>query len=283
MFPGSVPGYRTGSLALRSGERVRVIETGFSRGRPVVFVHGWGCSAWSFNRAMPVVADAGFRAIAIDLRGHGLSDKPLGRGPYTTESMVAHLAATLDVLAVDRPVVVAHSMGAATAMHLALRDDRRLRALALLAPVGFGIAHAAGVARTLSPRWVVPLCRAGLRRRLVGRILGLTYGTLGTYDERDVDEYWAPAQFAGFIPALRELLHHFRWTPFTMEELLRVRTPTLIIRGEEDRVVRPLPDSLGRYAGAREVVIGGAGHLVHDEAAAEVNATLVRFLDVMWT
>lgn len=283
MFPAGLPGYRAGFVALPSGERVRVVESGFSRGRPVVFLHGWGACVWSFNRTLPALAAAGFRAIAIDLRGHGLSDKTLGHGPYTTPEMVAHVAATLSALGLERPALVGHSMGAALAIHLALREERHVRAVALLAPVGFGTVRSAALARSFSPSWTSPFWRLSLRRHVVARILATTYGTLGSYDERDVDELWAPAQFPGFVPAMRELLHRFRWTPFTWEELLALHTPALLIRGDRDRVIRPLGESIARYAGAREMVIRGAGHLVHDEASAEVNATLVRFLEDAWS
>jgi pimeloyl-ACP methyl ester carboxylesterase len=282
MFPAGHPGYRTTFVELASRERVRVIETGFSRGRPVVFLHGWGCSAWSFNRTLPVIAAAGFRAIALDLRGCGLSDKPAGQAPYETDAMVAHVDETLRILALERPAIVGHSLGGALAMHLALRDPGRCRALALLAPVGFGIARLARLARTLSPPWTTAAYRVALRRWVVAEILGLTYGTLGYYDQRDVDELWAPAQHPGFVPAMRALLHRFQWTPFAWEELLMLHLPALIVRGDRDRVIVQPAESLARYAGAREAVIAGAGHMVHDEAWTEVNPTLVRFLEDAW-
>jgi pimeloyl-ACP methyl ester carboxylesterase len=269
-------------ISLPSGEHVRVVETGFSRGRPIIFLHGWGACAWTFNRMLPAVAAAGFRAIAIDLRGHGLSGKPVGHAPYTTGAIVEQVEQALDVLGLDRPAVVGHSMGAAVAMHVVLRERRAVRGIALLAPVGFGTARHVVLARSLSPAWTAPVSRLALRRGVVARILDATYGTLGSYDERDVDELWAPAQFPGFVPAMRHLVHHFRWTPFTWEELLAVRTPALVIRGDADGLIAPPTESLARYAGAREMIIPGAGHLVHDEAAAEVNATLIRFLDEAW-
>ena len=282
MFPAGLPGYRVRMLSLPSGEVVRVIETGFSRGRPVVFLHGIGASAWTFNRTLPAVAAAGFRAVAIDLRGHGLSDKPGGQAPYATPAIAEQVEAVLELLSLDRPAIVGHSMGAAVAIHVVLRERRAPRGIALLAPVGLGNTRHVVLAKTLSPAWTAPFSRLALRRRVVASILDATYGTLGTYDERDVDELWAPAQFAGFVPAMRELVHHFRWTPFTWEELLGVRTPALVIRGDADGLIEPPTESLARYAGAREMIIPGAGHLVHDEAAAEVNATLIRFLDEAW-
>src|SRR2546423_3442498 len=76
MFPAGDPGYRVNFPRLRSGIRVRVVEKGHVSAPSVLMIHGWGCSAYIFREIMPAVAEAGFRAIAVDLKGHGLSDKP---------------------------------------------------------------------------------------------------------------------------------------------------------------------------------------------------------------
>jgi pimeloyl-ACP methyl ester carboxylesterase len=197
--------------------------------------------------------------------------------------MVGQVTEVMDRLSLERPAVVAHSMGGAIATHIGLRHRERIRALVLLGPIGFGESRPAVLARLVTPAWSVPLLSAGLRRWVVDRILSRIYGDAGSHDERDVDEYWAPARFGGFVPAMHALVHHFRWTAFTWEELLELRTRCLLIRGDRDPVVRPMPgEDLARYANARETVIRGAGHVVHDEVAAEVNGTVLRFLEDAW-
>src|SRR3954469_10442914 len=101
MFPASDPAYRVSFPRLQSGLSVRVVERGDPAGRPVLFIHGWGCSAYVFNRNLPVVADAGFRAIAVDLKGHGLSDKPVDGAAYTVDALVEHVREIVDVLALE--------------------------------------------------------------------------------------------------------------------------------------------------------------------------------------
>ena len=142
MFPARDPDYRTRFETLRTGERVRVIESGPAGGEPVVFFPGWGCPVWDFHETMPAVAAAGFRAIAVDLRGHGLSDKPTEPARYTTAAMIAHAVAILDALRVPRVVLIGHSMGGALATHLALHAPDRVRALALFSPIGCEIGRA---------------------------------------------------------------------------------------------------------------------------------------------
>ena len=71
-----------------------------------------------------------YRVIAPDLRGHGLSDKPLAK--YTAQEMAADMAALLDRLGVERAIVVGHSMGGHVAGWLAAKEPSRVRAVAIL-------------------------------------------------------------------------------------------------------------------------------------------------------
>src|SRR5688500_20372279 len=87
MFPAGYPAYRVSFPRLRSGIKLRVVERGEPTSPPVLLVHGWGCSAFIFRDNMPALADAGFRAIAVDLKGHGLSDKPVAADEYTVDAL----------------------------------------------------------------------------------------------------------------------------------------------------------------------------------------------------
>jgi len=278
MFPAGLVGYRTRSEVLSSGERIRVVEIGPVDGKPVVFIPGLGCSIWDFNRTLAPVAEAGFRAIAIDVRGHGLSDKPDDDELYSTDALVRHLIDIFDTLGITQAAIVGHSMGGALAAHLALRAPDRVRALVLISPVGFGIARVADIGRALLPRWMGPVAQAGLRRAVVEAGLRLVYSSRVHVTERNVDEYWAPSQFSRFVPAMRCLLHHFRWTVFANAELERMRSPCLIIRGGCDRVVRAPRAPFTLPSMFREVIVADAGHLPHDEAPDRVNAEIIAFL-----
>lgn len=278
MFPAGRSGYRARQERLGSGERVRVVEIGPEDGSPVVFIPGWSCSAWDFNKTLGPVATAGFRAIAIDPRGHGLSDIPPGDALYSTDALVGHLSATLDLLGLARAAIVGHSMGGALAVHLALREPRRVTSVVLLSAVGLGAVPPAAFGKALSARWLDPISRMALRRWVVAVGLRMVYGPHTRVNARNVDEYWAPSQFEGFVPAMRAALHGFRWTPFTRDELARVTAPTLVIRGAHDGVVRAPQPRMELPPTFREMMVAEAGHLPHDEAPARVNAAIVDFL-----
>ena len=278
MFPASLPGYRVRFIELPSTERVRVVENGSPEAAPVVFLPGWGCPIWDFHRTMPAIAAAGFRAIAIDLRGHGLSDMPTDPARYTTDAMVAHAIDVLDALGVRRSVVAGHSMGGALAAHLAMRVPDRVRALALFAPIGFGVARAPELGRILSPEWTIPLSRMLLRRAVIAAGLRILYGANAFVNARNVDEYWAPSQFDGFVPAMRALLHGFRWTRFTDDEIARITLPGLLVRGTRDPIVSRSRAPVPLPSGWREIVLDGVGHLPHDESSDLVNRAVIELL-----
>jgi pimeloyl-ACP methyl ester carboxylesterase len=278
MFPAGESGYRSRFEHLPSGERVRVVESGPPTGAPLVFFAGWGCSAWDFNQTYPAVARAGYRAIAVDLRGHGLSDMPTGEAPYTTDAMTAHALAVLDVLGVASPVLVGHSMGGALAVHLAMRHPGRVRAVVVVSSIGFGVARAPELGRALSPRWFTPIARSMLRRSVVAAGLRILYGDDARVDARNIDEYWAPSQFPDFVPAMRALLHGFRWSRFSSEELLSIGVPCLVVRGGLDPIVARPRHPVVLPTGSRELVIETAGHLPHDERPDDVNTALLEFL-----
>src|SRR5437016_13887243 len=78
VYPAGQPDIRQRFVMLPSGVRIRVVEAGPEQGRPVLLVHGWGGSIYTFRKTISALAASGWRAIAVDLKGHGFSDKPTG-------------------------------------------------------------------------------------------------------------------------------------------------------------------------------------------------------------
>ncbi|HSS73549.1 MAG TPA: alpha/beta hydrolase [Gaiellaceae bacterium] len=94
------------------GLQLHVREWGKSDGPPILFIHGWSqnhlCWAKQYESAL---ADE-FRLVAYDLRGHGMSEAPLEPEHYTDGKLWADdVAAIIDVLRLDRPVLVGWSYG----------------------------------------------------------------------------------------------------------------------------------------------------------------------------
>jgi pimeloyl-ACP methyl ester carboxylesterase len=280
MFPAGRPELAARFLTLASGLRVRVVEAGPENGPPVLLVHGWACSIYSFRHTFAPLAAAGFRVLAADLKGHGLSDKPTAPGEYGTEALSAHVVEILDALGVGRATLVGHSMGGALALDVAMRAPERVCRVALLSSIGLGEAGLIGVLRLLTPRALAPLYPHLARRWLVPLVLRASYGRRAMFTPRDVDEYWAPTQFRSAVHAAWAAAHEFVWSPVPAERLRTLRCPALVVFGTRDHLVEPcsarrlveaLPD-------VRLHLVEGAGHVVMEEAPDEVNRTLLAFL-----
>lgn len=282
-YPAGDPVARARFLPLPSGWRVRVVEAGPEEGVPVVLVHGWACSAYSFRHTIPALAAAGRRVVAVDLLGHGLSDKPLAASLYSAHGLTSHVVAVLDALGAPRADLVGHSLGGGLAVRVALHHPERVRRLVALSPVGFGSVPMLRMARACSPavvEWMLPRL---MPRWMFRTVLERARGVRGGYAPRDVDEYWAPTQFPAFARVLRRVVHEFDWEPLTREALRGLGVPFLLVVGGRDLLVptpRDLEDALREEFGARAELLQlpGAGHVVQEEASAEVNAVLTRFL-----
>ena len=92
---------------------------------PVVLVHGWPEIAYSWKHVMPALAAAGFRVIALDLKGFGRSDAPVDKALYDIEHMTGDLATLLDALEIEKAVFCGHDWGGALVWPMAqLRGAR---------------------------------------------------------------------------------------------------------------------------------------------------------------
>ncbi len=86
------------------------------RGRPLLLLHGLASNARIWDLTAPRLA-GGFRVVALDQRGHGLSDKP--DGSYAFDEVTGDLAALIAALGLVRPLVVGHSWGGNVALQFA--------------------------------------------------------------------------------------------------------------------------------------------------------------------
>ena len=280
MFPAGDPAYRVSFPRLRSGMRIRVVERGEPTSPPVLLVHGFGCSVFVFRRNMPALADAGFRAIAVDLKGHGLSDKPVAPDEYTIESLVEHLREILDALELERPALAGHSLGGSLIYHFAATYRDRARCLGLLSPVGLSGVRLMWLYRALTPRLLTPLLQQIKPRLIVKLALMRVYGKRGHVTERVVEEFLAPSQFPEFSLAMRQLLHHYDWNAAKNRRLAAVDLPAVGVWGSLDHLMPE--DGMGIYTQVipRIVLsaIPDAGHLITEETPQDVNESLIALL-----
>lgn len=256
--------------------RLRIVDSGGGRATPVVFLHGFGASLYSWRHTLPAVAAAGYRVIAFDNRGFGFSDKP-AHG-YGNAAYARLVVALLDSLGISSAVLVGHSMGGAIAAEVALAHPDRVRGLVLIDAAGYGVRWP-GVLKAARSRVVGAITTRFRSRWITERILRSTYADPRKVTEADVDQYYAPVPAPDYGRALRGVLREFRFDTL-VGRLGALQTPTLVVWGDADRWI-PLHDG-SRLA--RElprgafVVVPRTGHAAAEESPDEVNRLLIAFL-----
>lgn len=123
-----------------NGIRMHAVVAG--AGPAVLLCHGFPGLWFSWRHQLPAIAAAGFRAIAVDMRGYGRSDRPLDASAYGNQTIVADLMGALDALGEQQAVIVGHDFGAQAAWAAALHAPSRVRGVASIAvPYGVGFAR----------------------------------------------------------------------------------------------------------------------------------------------
>lgn len=278
-------GYRTAA-----GVRLHLVETG--DGPPVILLHGFPEFWYSWHHQLPALAAAGFHALAPDMRGYNLSEKPGGVGSYRLELLTGDVAALIRSLGVERAHVVGHDWGGVVAWDLAHSHPAAVDRLVILnAP------HPSAYLRELRGGeqlrkssyvyffqlpWVP---EATIRRddfALLGRMLRRDPVRPGAFSEADIQRYKAAAAQPG---ALTAAINYYRaaarqapW--WALRKLRPIERPTLLIWGKQDRY---LSEGLTRNLDAwvrnlRVEHLADASHWVQNDAPETVNKLIVDFL-----
>jgi pimeloyl-ACP methyl ester carboxylesterase len=275
VIPPPGPGQRD---TLVAGVRWRSREVE-GRGEPVVFVHGLLASSATWEDVLRP-ASAGHPAIAVDLPGFGCSDRPFPHD-YTVGGEAADLRAYLDARGVSRAILVGNSLGGSVAMLVAAVHPDRVSALVLAAPA--------------TPDLEIPWNLRILRRRFIGELLmamtsrpsvawGLRHRLFANgsrVTEHAIDDAWFPLTIPGTRRAALAAVRSDPQRYLGLES--RIRVPTLILWGREDRLL-PVAQAerlAHRIPGSRLLILPDAGHLPQRErpeafarAAAEFIATV---------
>jgi len=131
---GALAEFQHASVVLPSGVRLHYVELGPTTGPPVLLLHGWPEFWYGWRKQMPVLANAGFRAIAVDMRGFGQTEVPaplrLQPAAYTFKAMCEDLSQLLDIVHLDKAVFVGHDWGGMVVWRLARYLPNRVQAVA---------------------------------------------------------------------------------------------------------------------------------------------------------
>lgn len=111
----------------------------------LVLTHGLLMNRHMYDHLAPEMASRGFRVITVDLLGHGNSDMPFDMRTYSMPAFADQIAALIEHLELDRPIVGGTSLGANAALEMAVRHPKAARGLFIEMPVLDNALVAAGL------------------------------------------------------------------------------------------------------------------------------------------
>lgn len=259
------------------GHRLRYVRAG--HGSPVVLVHGFGSSLYTWKDVIPGLA-ADHDVVALDLPGFGLSDHP---SDLSVEELPRAVLGLMDRLGVARAALVGNSLGGGVCAMAAGAHPDRVSALVLVDSAGYNLGpteHPALVRLTMGPAGALVSLLPG-KRLVVESALRQVFHDPSLVTPERVAEYLQGATRPGAFASIRSLGDslHDRGS-LVQEALPRVKVPTLVIWGGDDRWI-PLAHAdrfAAAVAGARKVVIDDCGHVPQEEKPAVVLRLLREFL-----
>jgi pimeloyl-ACP methyl ester carboxylesterase len=266
-----------GGFVAVGGQLVHVEQAG--AGEPVVLLHGFGASTYSWRKVMPELARA-HRVVAIDLNGFGLTQRPRSRESYTREGQGRLVLATLDALGIARAHLAGHSYGGGLALYLASRHPERLLSLVLVdssAPTYPDDRRSRAAA--LLPLDSLFVRTVALRPSAVRKALLRSFWDDSKVTPELVRAYFDRVAVDGAGYAFYGLTAPAPAGPPV--ELERIEVPTLAVWGDHDEVIAP---EVGRRAAARLphaafVLLEGCGHLPMEEQPEALLRAVLPFLE----
>ncbi|MEX2394421.1 MAG: alpha/beta hydrolase [Actinomycetota bacterium] len=274
------------------GVQIHVVEEGPEDGTPVLFVHGFPEFWWSWRHQMRACADASYRAVALDLRGFGSSDRPDDVASYSIAHSMGDITSVIDTLG-GRAAVVSHDWGGALGWaYTAFFADKVERLVVMNAPHPNAYTHVANHLSQLQASWYMFFFQfEGVAEDVLSRngfeLLRAWFYDTATVKlpEDDIAKYLElfarPGALTAGLNWYRANVPPASYLSEQRLELPRIACPAMLLWGLDDAY---LTYELGRRAG--EFVDGPfalhalpeTGHWIQQERPDEVNELLLTFL-----
>ncbi len=264
-------------------------------GLPLVLLHGFPETAFSWRHQMPVLIDAGYRCIAFDQRGYGTASKPDALDDYRLEALVGDVIAVLDTLEVEKATLIGHDWGSIVLWSTAVLHPERIdRLVSLNVPYRgacWGFPTTDVIRELLADRfsYVLRFLDGDRAERDFGadpaRWLQFFYLTAAKRDDFMSGEEFDRYLDAFVTGGVTGPVSWYRNIDRNAEDLAahlgaRIDHPTLLLAADADPVLPlSLTDGMERWVpNSTRVVIEDCGHWTQQERPEQVNDALLAWL-----
>lgn len=247
------------------------------KGEPVIFLHGGGQGAggwtnWQHN--LQVFADAGYRAIAPDAFGYGLSSKP-EQGNFDFETLMQCLEGLLAHLKLDKVILVGNSMGGAMSLRFATDHPERVRKLVVMGPGGVAPMERYAAMPAIQMLKQLGQEDGGFSKDKLRRFLEFM-----AYSKADITDQLVNERYEVAVTQPARVFRTLSIADLSDRLPILRNMPSMVLWGRDDRAC---PADLGMHMlnhmdKARLVVFSECGHWVQYEKAKQFNEICLNFL-----
>ncbi|PWA90590.1 epoxide hydrolase [Artemisia annua] len=299
-----------------NGLKLHVADIGVESSPAVIFLHGFPEIWYSWRHQMIAVADAGFRAIAPDFRGYGLSDSPVEPEKASYDDFVNDVVSILDSLHISKVFVIAKDFGTWIAYSFVLLHPEKIAGIVTLgmafmppaaykpdftlpegfyvrrwqepgrAEADFGRFDVKTVVRNIYILFSKSKIPIASENQEIMDLVKPSNPLPSWFTEEDLATYAALYEKSGFRTALQVPYRSSHLNLGSTQEVPKVEAPTMVIMGEEDYVLK-IP-GMGEYIRSGEVkkyvpnletvYVPHGSHFVHEQFPDHVNQLILTFL-----
>ena len=283
-------------IGVGAADAITLSVTSAGEGPVVLMLHGFPDIGYSWRHQIGPLVEAGHRVLAPDQRGYGWSDAPESIEAYGIFDLVGDAVGLLDADNIEDCVLVGHDWGAIVAWHIALMRPDRLRGLVLMS-VPFQPRMNRSILdhiRSTDPDgpfdYMLAFQEEGVAEAMmdpdpIGTLRAVYGDEMPAEEMENYGRAFARSGFRGGINWYRNLDRN--WAETRPWHGAKLSMPAAFIGGADDFVVARADGKLGAAVSNMSehcmdfrgtTIVDGAGHWVHQEEPAEVNAVLLDFI-----
>ncbi len=270
--------------SLESSDEVKLYYEDYGQGKPVILIHGWPLNHEMWEYQINTIVESGFRCIAYDRRGFGLSGKPWNG--YNYDQFAADLKSIIDKLELKDITLIGFSMGGGEVIRYLSKygSEKIAKAVLISSVIPFLLKtpdHEEGVPAEIFDEMV-----AGIKkdRPAFMKAWGKQFYSAGAEMPRtisnEIADWTQTHALVASSKASIDCITAFSQTDFR-NEIKALTMPTLIIHGDEDKIVpiKTTSEKLAKLTPQAEyIVYKGSPHGLFISNKDKLNEDLIKFL-----